>query len=128
MLKLRRLIVYQGLFACASLTYLGLSYWHLEETGEALSAAAIGPSISLFVAYLFTLALPHFGFERLYRIAMVFALVFFGGGGVIGNIMRYMDSGLEYYASLFAFVIAVTINGLGSLLNLIALFGWYSRR
>lgn len=127
MIKLRRLIILQAIFACASLCYLLLSLWRLQSTGEALSAAAIGPSIAFFVAYSLALGLPHFGFERIYRATMIFALLFFGGGGVIGNIARYLASGLEQYSSFSAFLIAVAINSFGTILNFIALCGWYTK-
>ena len=59
---------------------------------------------------------------------MIFALLFFGGGGVIGNIARYIQSGLEQYAGFMAFAVAVAINTFGTVLNLLALFGWYTKQ
>jgi transposase len=46
LITLGRLIVLQAIFACSSISYLLISAWRLHTTGEALSAAAIGPSIS----------------------------------------------------------------------------------
>ena len=56
---------------------------------------------------------------------MGFAILFFGVGGVIGNIVRYMDSGLEDYSSFTALVAAVAINAFGSVLNGIAVLGLF---
>ena len=71
MIRLYRLVVLQAVFACASISYLLFSAWRLHTTGEALSAAAIGPSIGLFIAYSLALSLPRFGFEHTYRIAII---------------------------------------------------------
>jgi len=43
------------------------------------------------------LYLPHVGHVSLYQIGMIPALILFGVGGVIENVMRYADSGLENY-------------------------------
>jgi hypothetical protein len=64
LIELHRLIVLQAVFAHASISYLLLSAWRLQATGEALSTAAIGPFIRLFIAYSLALSLPRFGFER----------------------------------------------------------------
>ena len=93
--------------------------------GEALSAAAIVPSILMFIVYLGCLLFPHLDQVKLYRVAMVIAIVLFGGGGVIGNVLRYFDSGLTDYASFSAWAIAVAINLFGTILNTIAVFGLY---
>lgn len=62
-----------------------------------------------------------------YRISMLPALVLFGGGGVIGNIDRYLNSGLAEYASFAAWAVAVAINLFGTVLNVIAALGWFRR-
>ena len=97
-------------------------------TGEPLSAAAIGPSIGMFLAYCGALFLPRIGKIGWYRISMVPALVLFGIGGVIGNIARYLDSGFAEYASFAAWAIAVTINLFGTVLNVIAALGLFSKK
>lgn len=125
MTRLRTLIGLQIVFATLSLSYLLVSAWRLQTTGEALSAAAIGPSIVMFLAYLACLALPHFGRIGWYRISMVIAVILFGGGGVIGNIVRYLDSGLDNYASVPAWAVAVGINLFGTILNIVALLGLF---
>ncbi len=45
---------------------------------------------------------------------------------MIANIMRFVDSGLENYASVPAFVVAVAINGFGTVLNGLALLGLFA--
>lgn len=128
MIKLQLLIYLQYAFAVLSVSYLFASLWRLHATGEALSAAAIWPSILMFVAYSACLTLPYFGKIGWYRFSMVFALILFGAGGVIGNISRYLNSGLEHYASVPAWAIAVGINLFGTILNIIALLGLFRRR
>lgn len=120
MINLSLLVRLQAVFAVASLTYLATSAIRQQMIGEPLSAAAIGPSILMFLAYCAALLLPRTGRIGWYRIAMVPALVLFGFGGVIGNIIRYIDSGLAEYASLAAWGIAVAINFFGTVLNVIA--------
>ena len=127
MITLKRLLTLQVIFACASLAYLVASLIRRETTGEALSAAAIGPSIAMFIAYLGILYLPKFKRVGWYRIGMIPALLLFGGGGVIGNVIRFVDTGLENYASVPAFALAVAINAYGTVLNIIAALGLFRR-
>lgn len=127
MIKQPTLIALQACYACTGLAYLLLSEWRLQATGEALSAVPTGSSMVLFTCYSLTLLLPRFGFEQSYRVAMVIAVLLFCGSGVIGNTVRFLQSGLDHYASILAFTIAVVINLFGSVLNIIAAFGWYSR-
>lgn len=128
MMGLQSLIRSQVVFATLSLSYLVASLLQRETTGEALSAAAIWPSILMFLVYLACLTLPRFGKVGWYRIAMIPALVLFGAGGVIGNIVRYLDSGLENYDSVKAWVAAVGVNLFGTILNVLALLGFFRTR
>lgn len=125
MICLSTLVRLQGVFAALSFSYLLISAVCQQVTGQPLSAAAIGPSILMFVTYCGALFLPRIGMLGWYRIAMVPALVLFGMGGVIGNIGRYVDSGLVEYASFFAWVTAVAINLFGTVLNAIAALGLF---
>jgi len=125
MIKLSKLLFLQLSFAIIAVSYLLFSAYQLYTTGEALSAAPIPYSIITFVLYCCCLLLPRVGMIKGYRLAMVVAIVLFGGGGVVGNVMRYMDSGLEHYATFLAYVIAVAINGYGTVLNVIAALGLF---
>jgi hypothetical protein len=117
----------QAVFAAMSLAFLLVSLLRREATGVALSAAAIGPSITLFLVYLGILCLPRFGYIGWYRVGVIPAIILFGGGGVIGNVLRFIDSGLENYASVGWFVLAVAINSYGSVLNVIAAVGLFRK-
>ena len=125
MIKLSRLLALQISFAIIAVGYLLLSAYQLQVTGQALSAAPALPAISLFVVYCSSLWLPRLGMIKGYRLAMLVAIVVFGGMGVIGNILRYLGSGLEQYSTLLAFIIAVAINGYGTVLNIIAALGLF---
>jgi hypothetical protein len=125
MIKLSRLLSLQVSFAFMAVTYLLLSAYQLQVTGRALSAAPALPAISLFVVYCGSLWLPRMGMIKGYRLAMVVAIILFGGMGVIGNILRYLDSGLEQYSTFLAFIIAIAINGYGTVLNIIAALGLF---
>ena len=127
LMSLRTLTILQAAYAFLAIGYLLLSFWRLQATGEALSAAPAGPAIAMLSVYLLALLLPHYGYLRGYQVAMLVFLVLVCGGGVIGNIARYLDSGLEHYVSFIAFACAVAINAFGSVLNVLAVFGWYSR-
>lgn len=125
MIKLPRLIFLQLSFALIAVSYLLFSAYRLQVTGQALSAAPVLPAIALFVFYCGSLFLPRIGMINSYRLAMLVAIVLFGGLGVVGNITRYMDSGLEQYATFSAFVIAVAINSYGTVFNIIAALGLF---
>ena len=128
MIKLSTLLFLQLSYALIAVGYLLLSTYRLQVTGQALSAAPILPAIIMFVPYCGLLLLPRVGMIKGYRFAMVVASVLMGGGGVVGNIMRYMDSGLEHYATFSAFVIAVAINSYGTVLNIIAALGLFKNQ
>jgi hypothetical protein len=125
--RLQTLIMLQASFAAASLGYLFISAWRQSTTGEPLSAAPLVPSILLFVLYGACLLLPRFGRIGWYRIAMFPAIVLFGGGGVVGNVLRYVEGGLEQYATFGAWALAVAINGYGTVLNIVAGLGLFWR-
>ncbi len=125
MLKLSLLLKLQAIFAAASLAYLIVSAIRFQIAGAPLSAAAIGPSIAMFVTYVGCLFLPKIGQIGWYRAAMVVAIILFGGGGVIGNVTRYLDSGLAHYAGVGAWAVAVAINAYGTVLNIMAALGFF---
>ncbi|QJF51961.1 hypothetical protein [Roseobacter ponti] len=125
MIDLSKLILLQYVFAAASLTYLSVSWVLQATTGEPLSAAAIIPSILMFVVYAAVLYLARAGRIGLYRIMMILAILLFGFGGVVGNITRYLQTGLEFYAGFGAWATAVAINAFGTVLNIIALLGLF---
>jgi len=125
MIKLSKLLFLQLSYVFIGVSYLVLSAYQLQETGQALSAAPILPAIIGFVLYSGFLLLPRIGMIKSYRFAMFLAIILMGGGGVVGNIVRYMDSGLEHYANFLAFAIAVAINSYGTVLNTIAALGLF---
>jgi len=125
MIKLSKLLFLQLSYVFIGVSYLLLSAYQLQETGQALSAAPILPAIIGFVLYSGFLLLPRIGMIKSYRFAMFLAIILMGGGGVVGNIVRYMDSGLEHYANFLAFAIAVAINSYGLVLNTIAALGLF---
>jgi len=118
----------QALFAFASVAYLLVSAWRGHAVGEPLSAAPILPSILMFVVYSACLLLPRLGHVGWYRVAMVVAILFFGGGGVVGNIVRYAETGLSEYASFSAWLVAVAINAFGTVLNIVAALGFFQNQ
>ncbi len=127
-MSLHRLVRLQYIFALASVTYLLVSWWRKETLGEALSAAPIGASILMFIVYAVCLQLARLPKTLWYRLAMGVAVVLFGGGGVIGNIWRYLQDGLDEYASFGAFIIAVSINLFGTILNVMATLAMFKSK
>lgn len=127
-LPLSSLLRLQWLFAALAVGFLIASAVREGLTGAPLSAANIPLSISLFVLYAGSLTLPRGGRVGWYRLAMIPALLFFGGGRVIGNVLRLVESGLAFYASTPAFLVAVGINAFGTILNIIAALGFFHRR
>ncbi len=123
MIDLTRLLTLQRVFAGASISYLVASAIREQMTGAPLSAAAIGPSILMFLVYLGILVLPRAGRVGWYRLGMIPALLLFGVGGVIANVLRYLGGGADLYAGFLAFAVAVAINLFGTCLNIVALLG-----
>nr|WP_319394501.1 hypothetical protein [uncultured Desulfobacter sp.] len=60
----------------------------------------------------------------LYRLLMAVSVVLFGYGGVIVHLLNIRQ--LELYLSVWTWAAAITINGFGLVLNLIATCGWFS--
>lgn len=127
-LPLSSLLRLQWLFAALAVGFLIASVVREGLTGAPLSAANIPISVALFVLYAGGLMLARADWVGWYRLAMIPALVFFGGGGVIGNVLRFAESGLAFYASTPAFLVAVLINAFGTILNIIAALGLFDRR
>lgn len=126
-MKIRTLIILQLLFVVASVSYLLANTWRVHFEIEPLSPAPIALSLILFGLYTMSIFLVRLKSKIWYRIAMGCAILFFGGGGVVGNIMRYMDSGLEQYASFSALALAVSINAFGTFWNVFAVLGLYRK-
>jgi len=59
-----------------------------------------------------------------YRVLMAVSVVLFGYGGVIVHLLKVCQMGL--YLSIWTWAAAITINGFGLVLNLIATCGWFS--
>jgi hypothetical protein len=122
-LRLEALLLLQAVFAFASITFLLTSAYLKSATGSGLSAAPMPFSLIAFIVYSACLFLPRFGFLKSYRAVMILALLIFGGGGVIGNVLNYLHAGLEDYASFGIWVLAVGINLFGTIWNLLAALG-----
>jgi hypothetical protein len=126
-MRLTTLLVLQGVYAAMSLAFLFASGWSVWTTGEPLSAAPVIPSIVMFLVYSGCLLLPRFGKIRWYRVAMAIAIVPFGIGGVLMNILNYAQHGLRDYSSFAIWLIAVGINSYGTIWNIVAALGMFER-
>lgn len=124
-IQLQTLLRLQVAYGIAAIAYLVTSAVRTLLVGAPLSAAPPMSMIPVFCVYVACLALPRRFHVGWYRGAMLIWLALLGGGGVIGNIMRYIESGLEYYSSLSAFGIAVLLNAIGAVLNALATFGLF---
>lgn len=124
-MKLRVLIGLQVAFAVMALVFLLISGGYAYTTGKVLSAAQIIPSIIMFLIYSGCLLLPRFGRVGWYRIAMAIAIIPLGGGGVVMNIMNYLQNGLSDFSSFEIFLVAVGINAFGTLWNIVGALGWF---
>jgi uncharacterized membrane protein len=122
-MKLRTLLVVQGVYAALALGFLGASGWHAHTTGAPLSAAPVVPSVVMFLIYVVCLLLPRLGRIGWYRVAMAIAIVPFGIGGVVLNILNYAQNGLRDFSSFEIWVLAIAINGFGTAWNVVAAVG-----
>lgn len=84
------LLILQAVFAAAAIMFLLASGLRQQLVGEPLSAAPIVFSITMFVAYSVALLLPRFDRVGWYQLAMIPALLIFGGGGVIANVVNFL--------------------------------------
>lgn len=126
MIKLNKLILLQVLFAIMTLTYLFLGMWKNSDMGILFSTVLFIPSIILVPLYGLSLLLACLPSKLSYRAAMLFAIIVFGGGGVIGNIAGHILMGKEFYDSFWALLIIVLINSFGTILNFIAFLGRFT--
>ncbi|MDW4498057.1 hypothetical protein R5H30_08715 [Sulfitobacter sp. D35] len=121
-LPLAKLLRLQWLFAALAFGFLIASGLTALIAGAPLSAAPVAASLVMFTLYATSLKLPGMGRVGWYRLAMIPAIVVFGGGGVIANVVQ---NGLDDYASVPVFVVAVGINLYGTILNIIVALGLY---
>ncbi|MDN2482875.1 hypothetical protein [Vibrio agarivorans] len=109
----------QWIYYWLSIAYLLTSFVTLMTMGKQLSPAGIHYSMILFSLYALAL-LQYEKFTRVYNIVTVSALVAFTYGGVYVNVMNLVNGDLSLYFSSSAWIIAVFINGFGSLANVAA--------
>lgn len=126
-MKLRTLLLLQFSFAALSLLYLTVSLIRVSGGSIPLSAAPIIPSMLAFGVYCGFLSFGIFRRYLLYRITMAIAVLGFGYGGVVVNILNYFNTGVEGYLSFTAWLLALVINSYGTLWNIMAMLGLYKR-
>ena len=107
--------------------YLAVSYWSISQGKPALSAAdpvTSGILLSIYCVFLLAGVLKA---HTLYRVLMGISVVGFGYGGVIYNILNYLQNGLEGYSSFTAWIIAIAINTYRLIFNFLAAIGKYEK-
>ncbi|PWJ38523.1 hypothetical protein [Sediminitomix flava] len=125
MIPLRKLVQRQFAFAVFASLYLLGSLVHEHFRSVAFIQSPVLPSFIILAVYTLSLLLSKKVNKKWYRIAMIPAILFFGGLGVVGNLILFMNSGLAYYSSYNMWLIALGINFYGSMLNIFALLGLY---
>jgi hypothetical protein len=122
--KLKTLLFAQCVYAFSGIGYNVLSHLAVSSGGKAFSATAPltgGLSLALYGLCL----LPGFlGHLRVYRVLMGTAILVFGWGGIVKHLLNY-PGGLDAYSSMTAYILAIGINAVGLVLNLIAVTGKY---
>lgn len=126
-MRLGLLLKFQAAYAVLAIGYLLLSYQQVQSGGVQFSAAAPLANIPIFLAYAGCLLLGVYRKHVPYRLAMLAAVLMFGGGGVVMNVVNYVQSGLDGYSSFAALAAAVAINAFGLIWNVIAALGVYTR-
>jgi ABC-type enterochelin transport system permease subunit len=74
-----------------------------------------------FFVYLAIVETHRFDNKYIYKGLMIIPLIGYGYGGVIMNVTRYLDTGLEFYFSFSAWAVAVLINLFGTIVNIVAI-------
>ncbi len=126
-MKLATLLKFQFMFFLMAIGYLIMSYVSISKGEAPLSPADPLISGSFLLLYGLFLVTAMFKMDLLYRILMAISVLGFGYGGVIFNILNYIQNGIEGYSSFMAWFIAVAINSYGLVFNLLAMMGKYKQ-
>jgi hypothetical protein len=118
----------QCLYPAMAIAYLAVSYLQVRSGGAQLSRAPPLPAMGLFVVYAACLLFGVYRKHMPYRIAMGAAIPALAYGGVLMNIVNYVQTGLDGYSSFAAWAIGTAINTYGLLWNAVAAAGAYRRQ
>ncbi len=123
MIGLKKLIVLQLLFVILTLVFAWINISEIQQSGKSLTASPILPTLIMIFAYLGSLFLAALNNKLWYRATMLIAILIFGVGGVLGNIVGFLLTGMKFYTSIWTWAITVIINIYGTILNSIAFSG-----
>ncbi len=126
-MTLKRLLQMQVAYAIAGIIYNLVSYASLSLHGVALAPTAPVSGALVMGAYYLCLLPGSMGYVILYRILMAIAVVVIGYGGVAKHVMNYF-SGLQGYSSTLAWALAILINGVGLVLNIMGAAGLFRKK
>jgi hypothetical protein len=107
------------IFNVVSVLTLNTYGYLLAPTNPFIGAAAM----LLYFGFVQT---GYYSFVKLYRSLMALSILVFGYGGVVVHVIRLVGSA-ELYVSFSVGVLAVVINTIGLVLNVIAAFGLYEQ-
>jgi len=126
-MSLKRLLKYQLLYCLLGVGYNIASYLLTEAGRPPLSATLpLVGGISMLV-YGICLIPGALGAVKVYRVLMGLAIIVYGYGGIVKHLMNFFQDGLAQYSSMSAWALAISINLLGLILNIVAVSGKFRR-
>lgn len=123
-MTLHQLILWQSRYALVAIVYNIISALLQKHIGAGLTSTDPLMGNIVMVIYCLFLESGKRGFEVLYRILMLLAVLGLGYGGVITHLINLVSQP-ELYLNIWVGMLAVLINLIGLTLNLYGLFGRY---
>lgn len=125
-MSLKFLLKWQFIYCIGGILFNVISQVMINNGHQALTPTVPIEGIFAMSIYGIFLLTGYFKKIRWYRFLMLISIVIFGYGGVLKHFFTYQESP-ELYHSLFIFIIGVTINLFGLILNLLAALGKFEK-
>ncbi len=118
------LLKLQLLYFVLGLGYNVISYIKAATGGKPLASTSPVTGAIFMVVYALILLAGYNGFHRVYRGLLVLILISGGYSGIIKHFIVYAQQP-DAYSSQLAWIVAITINIFGAVLNLLAVAGLF---
>lgn len=114
----------QVVYCALGIGYNVISYIRMVGGGKALASTNPVTGAVFMLVYGLCLLPGYRGLYRFYRVLMALFVLFTGYGGIIKHFIVHAQHP-QAYSSQLAWALAIGINVFGTLLNLMAVAGWF---